>query len=127
VVLGMDTYFAEPTASGTLIEVSDPLRLAVAAYLARFKGQSRTHAESDLLTYLVWCQEHDLPPLTARRAHVELYVRWMQEVRRFKSSSVSRRVSILAGFYRTCVIDGLSNTHQPTTSDDHGSPTTPRP
>jgi integrase/recombinase XerD len=29
------------------------------------------------------------------------------EVRRFKSSTVSRRVSIVAGFYRTCVIDGL--------------------
>ena len=31
----------------------------------------------------------------------------MQEVRRFRSSTVSRRVSIVAGFYRTCVIDGL--------------------
>ena len=34
-------------------------------------------------------------------------MRWMQEVRRFRSSTVSRRVSIVAGFYRTCVIDGL--------------------
>ena len=31
----------------------------------------------------------------------------MQEVRRLKPSTVSRRMSIVAGFYRTAVIDGL--------------------
>jgi len=31
----------------------------------------------------------------------------MQEIRRFKPSTVSRRFSVTAGFYRTCVIDGL--------------------
>jgi hypothetical protein len=33
-------------------------------------------------------------------------VRWLQDVRRFKPSTVSRRLSVVAGFYRTCVIDG---------------------
>jgi integrase/recombinase XerD len=37
----------------------------------------------------------------------ELYIRWMQEIRRFKPSTVSRRFSVAAGFYRTRVIDGL--------------------
>ena len=31
----------------------------------------------------------------------------MQDVRRFKPSTVSRRFSVAAGFYRTCVIDSL--------------------
>ena len=35
------------------------------------------------------------------------YIRWMQEVRRFKPSTVSRRFSVTAGFYRACVIDGV--------------------
>ena len=35
----------------------DQLRLAVAAYLARFKGSSREHTESDLRCYLTWCAE----------------------------------------------------------------------
>jgi site-specific recombinase XerD len=83
------------------------LRLAVAAYLARFKGQSRIHTQSDLRAYLAWCREHALDPLQARRPHVELYLRWMQEARRFQPSTVSRRLSIVAGFYRTCVIDEL--------------------
>jgi integrase len=38
---------------------------------------------------------------------VELYLRWLQDVRRFKPSTVSRRLSVVAGFYRTCVVDGV--------------------
>ncbi|SFB42727.1 tyrosine-type recombinase/integrase [Cellulomonas marina] len=84
---------------------TDPLRLAVAGYLARYRGETRRHTESDLRCYLQWCQQHGLDPLQARRPHVELYVRWLQETRRYASSTVSRRVSVLCGFYRTCVID----------------------
>ena len=37
----------------------------------------------------------------------------MREIRRFKPSTVSRRFSVAAGFYRTCVIDGILE-HSPT-------------
>ena len=36
----------------------------------------------------------------------------MQEIRRFKPSTISRRFSVTAGFYRACVIDG-SMEHSP--------------
>jgi integrase/recombinase XerD len=85
------------------------LRVAVAGYLARFKGQSRIHTESDLRCYLDWCTDHGLSPLSAERPHIELFLRWMQEVRCFKPSTVSRRLSVLSGFYRTCVIDSILN------------------
>jgi site-specific recombinase XerD len=83
------------------------LRIATAAYLARFKALSRMHAESDLRAFLAWCAERRVDPLTASRPQIELYVRWMQEVRRLKPSTTSRRMSIVAGFYRTAVIDGV--------------------
>lgn len=83
------------------------LRIAIAAYLARYKGHTRAHAESDLRSFLSWCERQGLDPLVARRPHVELFLRWMQEVCCYKPSTVSRRLSIVAGFYRTCVIDGL--------------------
>ncbi|HET8603773.1 MAG TPA: site-specific integrase, partial [Marmoricola sp.] len=83
------------------------LRVAVAAYLARFKGQSRVHSESDLRAFLTWLSERGLDPLQATRPHIELYVRWMQEVGGYKPSTVSRRLSVVAGFYRTCVVDGV--------------------
>jgi site-specific recombinase XerD len=81
--------------------------MAAAAYLARFKGQSRAHAETDQRAFLVWCTERAVDPLATSRPHVELYVRWMQENRRYAASTVSRRLSMVAGFYRTCVIDGV--------------------
>ena len=103
------TNFAELASvpSDRPVPFTDELRLAVAAYLARFKGSSREHTQSDLRCYLSWCAGRGLDPLAARRPHLELYIRWMQEIRRFKPSTVSRRFSVAAGFYRTCVIDGL--------------------
>jgi hypothetical protein len=76
-----------------LAPFTDQLCLAVAAYLARFKGSSREHTESDLRCYLAWCAERGLDPLAAQRQHPELYIRPMQETRRFKpppSPGVSR-------------------------------------
>ena len=101
------TTFTQLLPAGGPAALIDPLRLAAAAYLARFTGLSRTHAESDLRVYVAWCAERGVDPLAAGRAQVELYVRWMQEVRRFKPSTVSRRMTVVVGFYRTCVIDGV--------------------
>jgi integrase/recombinase XerD len=106
--LGMTNFTELPSVpSDRLVPFTDQLRLAVAAYLARFQGSSRDHTESDLRCFLAWCAERSLDPLAARRPHLELYIRWMQEIRHFKPSTVSRRFSVTAGFYRTCVIDGL--------------------
>lgn len=84
------------------------LRLACAAYLARFTGSSRIHCGSDLRLYFTWCTERHLLPLLAVRAEIERYVRWMQETRRFKPSTVARRTAVVTGFYRTCIIDGCA-------------------
>jgi integrase/recombinase XerD len=82
------------------------LRLTAAAYLGRYTGIFRLHTKSDLRLFFAWCTKQNLAPLAAPRAQIERYVRWMQEVRRFKpSSTVSRRMTVVTGFYRTCVID----------------------
>ena len=85
----------------------DQLQAIAAAYLGRFRGLSRQHTESDLKIFLRWSAEQQLEPLAARRADLERYVRWLQETRRFKPSTVSRRTSVVCGFYRTCTIDGV--------------------
>ncbi|MDB5910542.1 MAG: Phage integrase family protein, partial [Massilia sp.] len=54
---------------------ADPLRAATAAHLARYKGTTRMHTESDLRIYLTWCAERNLQPLTVGRHQVELYIR----------------------------------------------------
>jgi integrase/recombinase XerD len=83
------------------------VRAAVAAYLGRYRGLTRQHGESDLRVFLSWCTAQDLDPLTAVRIDIERYVRWLQEVRCYQPSTVSRRLSIVTGFYRVCVIDGI--------------------
>src|ERR1700750_2937404 len=79
---------------------------AVRAYLFRYKGHTRRHAESDLRSFLRWCTEHGIDPMTASRAQIEVWIRWMQEIRGLKPATGSRRVSVITRFYRTCVIDG---------------------
>src|SRR6266496_4533256 len=103
----METIGLASAVSGEIVVSSaERLRLAGAAYLARFKGQSRVHTESDLRGYLMWCRSRGLDPLAATRVHIELFLRWMQELRGYQPSTVSRRLSVISGFYRTCVIDG---------------------
>ncbi|SCG65206.1 Site-specific recombinase XerD [Micromonospora inositola] len=83
------------------------MRAAVSAFLGRYRGQTRVHTESDLRVFLRWCTEQDLDPLIIRRVDVERYVRWLQDVRRYQPSMVSRRLSVVVGFCRVCVIDAI--------------------
>jgi integrase/recombinase XerD len=78
------TSFSElaPVPSDRAAPFTDQLRLAVAAYLARFTGSSREHTDSDLRCYLTWCAEHGLDPLAARRSHLELLSSAVRIIRR---------------------------------------------
>src|SRR3954452_7628295 len=101
---------ALPTpASRARVARADELVLpaALCAYLGRYRGRTRPHTESDLQVFLRWCTDQDLDPLAAVRADIERYVRWLQDVRRYQPSTVSRRLSIVVGFYRVCVIDQI--------------------
>jgi site-specific recombinase XerD len=62
--------------------------------------------------FLRWCDQADADVLAARRVDIELFVRWLQEVRRFRPSTVSRRLSAVVAFYRTRVIDAVLD-HSP--------------
>ena len=105
-----------------LLSGSREFELAAVTHLSRYRGTPREHTESNLRIFFPWCQERQLAPLDAQRNDLELYLRWMQDVRRFKPSTVSRRLSVVAGFYRTCVIDGTLE-HSP--ADDVRRPTVP--
>lgn len=83
------------------------VRAAVAAYLGRYRGESRLHTGSDLKVFLTWCSAQNLAPLDMGRAEIERYVRRLQEVRCYQPSTVSRRLSVVVGFYRVCVIDQI--------------------
>jgi integrase/recombinase XerD len=77
------------------------LRAAVSAYLGRYRGETRLHTESDLRVFLRWYTDQGLDPLAAVRVDIERYLRWRQDVRRYQPSTVSRRLSVVVGFYRS--------------------------
>jgi integrase/recombinase XerD len=101
-IVAYSVFDAGVVSSGQLV-----LRAAIAAYRGRYRGLTRLHTDSDLRIFLRWCDEQGLEPLSAVRTDIERYVRWLQDIRRFQPSTVSRRLSIEVGFYRVCVIDGL--------------------
>jgi integrase/recombinase XerD len=104
---------AFPTPASGVVPVDQlVVRAAASAFLGRYRGQTRVHTESDLRVFLRWCSDHALDPLAAARADIERYVRWLQDVGRYQPSTVSRRLSVVVGFYRVCVIDAILD-HSP--------------
>jgi integrase/recombinase XerD len=84
----------------------DSLGKVVAGYLAGFGESTRRAYSLDLRQWIGWCRSHDLSVFEARRAHIELYARWLEERGRARAT-VSRRLSTITGFYRYCVEEEL--------------------
>jgi integrase/recombinase XerD len=82
----------------------DLLRVAIATHLARYKGLSRVHTSSDLQVFLRWCADRQLDPLRLGGPTSNCSCGGWKRFRRFKPSTVSRRLSVVTCFYRTCVI-----------------------
>lgn len=77
----------------------DPLRLLVAAWLAGYKSpRTRAAYATGVRQWLAWCADHDVDPLTAVRAHVELWQRHLEEQGR-AVKTVSCRVGAVASWY----------------------------
>ena len=84
----------------------DEARLAIASFLARYSGATRVSYTADLRYWFAWCHEHHLEVFNVRRGHLELWAR-MQEDAGLAASTISRRLSTVAGFYRFAAIDGV--------------------
>lgn len=86
----------------------DPFRArsAIGSYMAGYTGQTFDAYALDLRQWARWCADHDLDLFEVRRAHIELFARWLEENGRAKAT-VARRLSTIAGFYRYCVEEQL--------------------
>lgn len=85
---------------------TDPLTLAVAGYLARYKGTTLKDYRHDLGVFLDWCDTCGLAPLLAKRGHIELYVRWI-EAKGYAEATIARKVGTICGFYRYAFRDEI--------------------
>ena len=84
----------------------DEARLAVAGFLARYSGPTRTSYATDLRQFFAWCAQMDLQVFSLTRGHLELWARAMED-RGLARATIGRRLSTVAGFYRIAVLDGL--------------------
>jgi integrase/recombinase XerD len=85
---------------------SDTERLAVVGFLAGYRGFTREAYSLDLSQFVTWCDRHELPLFSARRADVECYARSLEE-RGLARATVARRLCTVAGFYRYAEEEGL--------------------
>jgi integrase/recombinase XerD len=79
--------------------------LTIAGFLAGYGTATRNSYATDLRIYAQWCAEFGLRLFGVQRSHLELFARSM-EARRLMASTVARRLSTLASFYRYCEQEG---------------------
>ena len=80
-------------------KVTEDAQRAAAGFLARYGGPTRRAYGCDLRAWFAWCRDRGLEVLEVKRPHVELWVRAMEEHQRLSSSTVSRRISTVAGYW----------------------------
>jgi integrase len=76
-------------------------RLALTGFLAGYSGPARESYRTDLRMFTAWLDERKLQLLDVHRTHIELYGHWLEQQGRARST-IGRRLSTLAGFYRYC-------------------------
>jgi site-specific recombinase XerD len=85
---------------------TDPERLALAGFLAGYRGLTREAYALDLRQFLSFCERHGLRLFSVRRTEIELYARGLEEAGRARAT-VARRLCTVAGFYRYAEEEGL--------------------
>lgn len=73
-------------------------RVALAGFLAGYRGATRDAYSLDLRQFVTWCERHQLRLFSTRRADIEGYARGLEQ-RGLARVTVSRRLCTVAGFY----------------------------
>jgi integrase/recombinase XerD len=101
------TTAARSTALATIQPVfTDPERLALAGFLAGYRGLTREAYALDLRQFTSWCRARSLSLFAVRRADIENFARDLEGKGRARAT-VTRRLCTIAGFYKYAVEDEL--------------------
>ena len=90
---------------------TDPERLALAGFLAGYRGLTREAYALDLRQFTTWCRTRSLPLFEVRRADIESFAREL-EARGRARATVTRRLCTIAGLYKYAVEEELLD-HSP--------------
>ncbi|HLK78285.1 MAG TPA: tyrosine-type recombinase/integrase, partial [Streptosporangiaceae bacterium] len=101
------TTAAPSTALATIQPAfTDPERLAVAGFLAGYRGLTREAYALDLRQFTTWCRARSLMLFAVRRADIESFASELETKGRARAT-VTRRLSTIAGFYKYAVEEEL--------------------
>ena len=91
---------AAPSAALATIQpvFTDAERVALAGFLAGYRGLTREAYALDLRQFASWCRARSLGLFAVRRADIESFARELQAMGRARAT-VTRRLSTIAGFY----------------------------
>jgi len=78
---------------------TDPERLALAGFLAGYRGLTREANALDLRQFTAWCRARSLALFAVRRADIEGFAREL-EARGRARATVTRRLCTIAGFFK---------------------------
>jgi integrase/recombinase XerD len=85
---------------------TDAERLALAGFLAGYRGLTREAYALDLRQFTTWCRVHSLNLFAIRRADIESFACHLEALGRARAT-VTRRLCTIAGFYRYAVEEDL--------------------
>ena len=85
---------------------TDAERLALAGFLAGYRGLTREAYTLDLRQFTTWCRARSMPLFAIRRADIESFARDL-EARGRARATVTRRLCTIAGFYKYAVEEEL--------------------
>lgn len=93
------------------LESTDPLKRAIAGWLARYKGDTLEDYTWDFELFLDWCTRTRVHPFQVGRGHLEMYLRWMETQRNhftgkpLAAATMNRRFGTVAVFYKYAAFD----------------------
>ena len=106
--LDYESHATAPT--GVLVPIqpafTDAERLALAGFLAGYRGLTREAYALDLRQFTTWCRARSLNLFAVRRADIEGFARDL-EARGRARATVTRRLCTIAGFYKYAVEEEL--------------------
>jgi len=80
-------------------------RIIAASFLASYREPTRSHHENNLKQWFRFCATRPMDPMEAERAHIELYGRWLEEVKGLAIATVANQLGTICQFYKHCMID----------------------
>jgi hypothetical protein len=89
--------------------------MAATRFLLRYQDPTRAGYTLSLKQWFQFCEDHDVRPLQVERAHVELWIRALEQKGNM-ASTINGKVNAVVGFYKLAKIDRLDR------GRSHGAP-----